>query len=397
MSVAVDLSSGHSEQTGAATTTPADLVMFGEDWGGHPTSTQHLARRFARDRRIVYVNSVGMRRPRFNATDVGRLVQKVRQRTQARPSATPAPHTPPNLTVVPPLVIPWPGSSAAEAINRRLLSKRINDELDGIGISQPILWLTVPTALPAVGTLNERALVYYVADDFAALDGVDHKPVVEIEKRLVEKADLIITVSEELHSHFPPEKTVMIPHGVDVDKFATPAPRAADLPDDGRKIAGFYGAFLDRIDTDILRQAALDLPDWHFVFIGKISQGEAADLITLPNTHFFGPRPHDALPGYVQHWDVSLLPFADCAMVRSMNPLKLREYLAAGTPIATVDFPALAPYKSFVSLADPRKNFGDAIRAASCDVSRNPARSNAMGKESWEARADDISAELGKL
>ena len=31
----------------------ADLVVFGEDWGAHPSSTQHLVRRLIGDRRFL--------------------------------------------------------------------------------------------------------------------------------------------------------------------------------------------------------------------------------------------------------------------------------------------------------------------------------------------------------
>jgi len=54
----------------------ADIVIFGEDWGRHPTSTQALAAELARERRILWVNSVGLRRPR--AGDLRRLLGKAR-------------------------------------------------------------------------------------------------------------------------------------------------------------------------------------------------------------------------------------------------------------------------------------------------------------------------------
>ena len=46
------------------------------------------------------------------------------------------------------------------------------------------------------------------------------------------------------------------------------------------------------------------------------------------------------------------------------NPLKMREYLAAGTPIATTDVPSLAPYRSLIAIAETPCRFADAIVAA---------------------------------
>ncbi|MGL5800632.1 MAG: hypothetical protein ACRCYN_11340, partial [Plesiomonas sp.] len=53
------------------------LVVLGEDWGGHPSSTQHLIKRLLHDRQIIWVNSIGLRRPRLNRRDLSRLWQKL--------------------------------------------------------------------------------------------------------------------------------------------------------------------------------------------------------------------------------------------------------------------------------------------------------------------------------
>ncbi len=77
------------------TATAHDLVVFGEDWGGHPSSTQHLVRRLSGQRRVVWVNSIGLRRPRLDRADLARLGRKllalVRRRAGPRrgPAAQP--------------------------------------------------------------------------------------------------------------------------------------------------------------------------------------------------------------------------------------------------------------------------------------------------------------------
>ena len=53
------------------------LVVFSEDWGAHPSSTQHLILRMLEDRSVIWVNSIGMRPPRANAADVRRVAMKL--------------------------------------------------------------------------------------------------------------------------------------------------------------------------------------------------------------------------------------------------------------------------------------------------------------------------------
>ena len=93
-------------------------------------------------------------------------------------------------------------------------------------------------------------MVYYCCDDFSALVGVEHTAALDMESRLVARADLILVASKALVERFPPERTLHVPHGVDFDRFTRPAPRAVDLPTD-RPIAGFNGSLSDRLDVDM--------------------------------------------------------------------------------------------------------------------------------------------------
>ncbi|MGU3495220.1 glycosyltransferase [Xanthobacteraceae bacterium A53D] len=380
----------------------ADLVVFGEDWGSHPSSTQHLVGRLARDRRVLWVNSIGLRRPRLNAQDFGRIVRKLKAMagrgaaaptTAAPVSPTATGHGAGPARVLAPFAIPWPGSALAEAANRRLIGRQVRAAMAETGISRPILWASLPSAVSVVGALGERALVYYCGDDFGALSGVDHAPVLEMEARLAAKADLIVVVSEALAARFPGRNVLLLPHGVDGALFSTPAPRPADLPPG--PVAGFYGSISDWLDIPMLVRAAKDMPDWQFVFVGPI-RTDVAPLEALGNVRFLGPRPHDVLPAYVQHWDVSLIPFLDTPQIRACNPLKLREYLASGTPIAATRFPALTPYEAQVSCIDPGGDLALAIRAAADDA-RTAERQAAVAAEGWDARAAVLSAALAKL
>ena len=266
-------------------------------------------------------------------------------------------------------------------------------------MERPILWTSLPTAVPLVGAIGEGPVVYYVGDDFDALPGVDHEPVSAMERELVDRADLILAASEKLVSKFPASRTVFLPHGVDFARFATPAPRAADLPASGR-IAGFYGSIAEWVDVDLLARCAAAMPDWTFVLIGEPQPHvDVGALRAAPNVRLLGPRPHQALPSYVQHWDVSLLPMRDTPMIRAGNPLKLREYLASGTPIAATDFgfPSLAPYADCLRATGDPMRFCETIRLAAGDRADAGRRRARVADESWEARAQAVDALLEAL
>ena len=370
----------------------APLLMFGEDWHGLPSSTQHLARQLVGSRHITWVNSIGLRRPKLSLRDVSRAANKVKcMLSRGKPSAK-APDRRMPIDLVDPRAVSWPGSPVAGKVNRLLLGHQLRSHLDRLGIERPILWSSLPTAVDVIGTLGERAVVYYCCDDFSGLAGVDHGPVSQMEAELADAADLIIAVNDQLAAKFDPEKTIVIPHGVDLDLFTRDVPRASDLPDG--KVAGFYGSLADWIDVDLIAETARIRPDWHFFLIGPC-QTDVSALSACRNVTLAGPRAHHELPSYSRHWQVSLLPFRNSLQIRNCNPLKLREYLAAGPPVISTPCPAVEAYGQAIIVHNP-EGLSRALDASHGDALAEERRA-AVTMESWQARATIIDLLLDKL
>jgi glycosyltransferase involved in cell wall biosynthesis len=372
-----------------------DLIVFGEDWGRHPSSTQHIIRELAKDRDVIWVNSIGLRRPKISFSDLSRMAMKlgnliagrVKQKTVSKPE---------RMTIVEPIAIPMPGNSVAARINRAVMGNKLRSVMRQRNMTSPVLWASLPTAVDLLGELGERAVVYYCGDEFGALAGVDHDPVLKCEKELADSADIVFAASKKLVDKFAREKTRLLPHGVDVELFSVPVKRADDMPDTG-KVAGFYGSLSEWLDQDLIARCALQLPDWSFVFVGD-ERTELSRLKDIPNVHLLGPRAHNELPGYVQHWDVSLMPFIDNEQIRACNPLKLREYMAAGSPIVTTPFPALDEYKDLVTIATSADQFIDSILASDQEnLLKRTQRRSAVQSERWSARAQEVRAQIDAL
>lgn len=373
----------------------SSLVVFGEDWGRHPSSTQHLVGRLAEERKVVWVNSIGLRRPRLTAADLGRIAIKGAAMLRRKKK----PRVPTNKggpIIVDPKVLPFPGNSLASVANRRLLGRSLGKVMNRVGIEKPILWASLPTAVDAVGVLGERAVVYYCGDDFSSLAGVDHRAVSALEEELAHKADLILVASSVLAAKFPADKTRLLPHGADTGLFGTPVPRARDLPE-GRPVAGFYGSISDWVDLDLIAGTARLLPGWEFILLGPV-RTDTRPLDGLPNIRLLGEKAHGDLPGYSQHWQASMLPFRNNPQIRACNPLKLREYLAAGRPVVSTGFPALDGYRDLVRIVDSPRSMAVCLEEARLEgMDRAGERRDRVGGESWNSRAGEVSRLLDAL
>lgn len=402
------------------------MVMFGEDWGAHPSSSQHLARELSKFHNITWVNSIGLRAPRLNMSDMGRAFNKLKAilNFSGDKLSTNHQNTHWQPDVVNPLAIPFHGQGWARWLNQKLITNKLfdvfkkNNSLD-LAQEKPILWLSLPSAQPLLGQINECFSIYYCGDDFSSLEGVDHAVMDALEKKLIAEVDLILVASETLSTKFPAEKTVFLPHGVADYFFDVPGERPKDLPEG--PIAGFYGSLSGWLDQELMIRTARKMPHWNFVMIGA-ARCCVEELSKEPNVYFLGEKDHNELPNYVHHWQVSLLPFKDNAQIRACNPLKLREYLAVGKPIVSTDFPALSPYKDWITVAG-EDDFCQAIENSAaelpnaksfmsnttgldffsaiekwsdvnnlCDIRQR--RASQVGSHSWQARALKIEREI---
>ena len=369
------------------------IVCFANDWGADPTSKTHIMRILARRNRVLWINSIGMRRPTASGRDLRRIVGKLRQGLAGCREVEP------NLFVANPLALPLPGVALADELNAHVLAAWVRCLCRRLGLERPVLWSFPPHVSRLLGRLDERLAIYHCVDEYASFSGVPRDVLIRLEADMVRRADVVLTSSEQLCAERRPlnAHTHFVPHGVDVEHFARalePSTRIADelrgLP---RPIIGFFGQLADWVDLPLVRALADARPAWSFVLVGRSTTD--LDVLRGPrNVHLVGLRPYASLPEYCRGFDVGIIPFRTNALTQRANPLKLREYLAAGLPVVSTPLPEVARYDGLVRLAEGRDAYLAQIEAALRETSGEAARRrlDAMRGESWEARVGQIEA-----
>src|SRR5690606_30477619 len=121
---------------------------------------------------------------------------------------------------------------------------------------------------------------------------------------------------------------------------------------------------------------------------GKV-QTSLAPLAGAPNVHLFGRRPYEELPSLCKGFDVALMPFVDNELARSSNPLKVREYLAAGLPVVSTAVPEVEAL-GLCRIARSHQAFVEEVRRALEDPGPRKERSDAVLGESWESKVEEM-------
>jgi glycosyltransferase involved in cell wall biosynthesis len=304
---------------------------------------QHLMSRFARERRVFFVEEPVL--------DAGAPRLEVERSKEGVRVATP--HLP-------------RGHSDAEshAAQRALLDALLAEHR----VREYALWYYTPMALPFTRHLAPVAVAYDCMDELSAFRGAPPS-LLPREAELLARADVVFTGGQSLYEaklgRHP--NVHAFPSSVDVAHFAQARarqPDPADQRDLGRPRLGFFGVVDERMDLELVAGLARARPAWQLVVLGPVAKIAPESLPRAANLHWLGQKSYAELPGYLAGWDVAIMPFARNDATRFISPTKTPEYLAAGRPVISTSVrDVVRPYgdRGLVCIADDVDGF---VRAA---------------------------------
>jgi len=368
-----------------------DIICFSNDWDSDPLSKKHIMLRLAKRNRVLWINSIGNRRPTGSARDLKRAIKKLKDFTRGQRQVGD------RIFVYSPIVVPLHSSAFARWLNRRTLKWSVKRVARRLGFRDPVTWTFEPTSAEVAGSLGERLLVYHCVDEFCEFTGTDKDAIREMERQLMQKSDCVIVSSDRLYdrkrSHNP--KTFLVTHGVDVAHFRKACDPQTQVPVDigtlKKPVIGFFGLIADWVDLALIRFLAESRPNWSFVLIGK-SSTDPRTLGDLPNVHLLGPRPYQDLPAYAKAFDAAILPFVVNELTLAANPLKLREYLAAGLPVVATALPEAERLSNVLRIGRDQEGFLAELETIITGGSGPQLSiSRQMDGESWDEKVEQLS------
>jgi glycosyltransferase involved in cell wall biosynthesis len=371
-----------------------DIICFCNDWDADPLSKKHIMKRLAAENRVLWINSMGIRRPTASARDFKRIVKKLGDFARG------CKRVEKNIHVFTPLALPFHGNTLARWFNRAWMKLQIRWACHQLDFRDPIVYTFVPWSADIVGHLGEKMVIYHITDDFTGFTGTNKAAMLEMEQRLIDNSDAVIVSAEPLaeKARSRGAESFLITHGVDVTHFRKACDPLTAIPADiaalGKPVVGFIGLIEDWVDLRLIRFLAQSRPAWSFVLIGKLVASDAP-LRDLPNVHLLGRKEYEELPGYCKAFDVALLPFVINELTLASNPLKLREYLAAGLTVVASAIPEAERLDGLLSIARSDEQFlraTEALLAQGASEAERRRISESMDNETWDRKVEDISA-----
>ena len=277
---------------------------------------------------------------------------------------------------------------------------QIRAAAETLGMREPLLWINDHFARHLAGKLGERGVVYDVTDDWTQMPSISKttkKRIVEEDRELCKKADLVIVCSKALEiSRAPRSRRIeRVPNGVDAAHYK-------GLMDDCKKrdtpslapVFGYLGTLHgDRLDIELVLTLARHIPQGRVVLCGPdyLRVQERQRLLSEGNVELKPPVPYRDVPSILAGFDVCIVPHHINAFTESLNPLKLWAYLACGKPIASTPVAGFSDYPNLVYLGSGPDGFPAAcFKALQEGALLSGQRVREAEAHSWEVRVDQL-------
>jgi len=283
---------------------------------------------------------------------------------------------------------------------RRIILKYIMDS--------DIVWLGSPLYYDLVkNSIDTKHLVYDKMDDYIAItNNILLKIVVrKNERQVLRQSDLVLTSATQMYQEMIDLyrlNVMLINNGVDL-KFAYNADihkaiydEIIELKKGHRIIFGYIGTIDRWFDFEAIMKILQYDSDFHVILIGVNNLAR----VSHPRIHYIDPVDKVYLASLVKLFDYCLYPFKMNDFLKTIDPVKVYEYLSLNKRVIAVNSPETARFNCLISLYDNYSEL-DYILSNLKDL-RMPFTSEInlkkfVSENSWESRVKIISDKLCKL
>lgn len=280
---------------------------------------------------------------------------------------------------------------------------------DIVWVSHPIMYEAVKDTLP-----SDTKLIYDCLDDAlefpsACADDVRKATLFELEKSLVHRSSVIFTTAEYLRNKLADRygnqmdgivvnNAIHIPAEADQSQDSADILRLEALMDSiaGKKLL-YLGAISEWMDFDLILNSLERIHEITYVFVGPCD-------ISVPHHErlvFFGPIEHRHIFRAMKKADALIMPFHVNELIKSVNPVKIYDYIYACKPAIVVGYGETARFEDFIYLYRTQEEYMAQVEmlvAGDLHMKRdNEECMNFVSQNTWPARVAQMLALVNSI
>ena len=369
-----------------------------------------FTREYAKNNRVFYINHPysikdflkGWNQPMVKERRKDMLLNRMRYET--------IPELPNVVAVQPPLTIPINWMSEGNnyerfyKLNNRIILNTIKQVVKDYNLTNYIYLNCFNPYYAGVLPREEfdPLLNIYTCIDDMKEEAYTAKHGARLEEKALADADIAFVTSRNLFrlkQHLNPN-THVLNNAVDISIFKKalngPLPRPKELEGVTGKIIGFTGNINEyRLNYTLFKKVAEQHPDKTLVMVGPLNSNDYIDygLDKMPNVILTGGKHISELPAFLQHFDVTIIPFLLNRLTASIYPLKINEYLSAGKPVVATSFSEdIRNFADDIYIANDEDEFVDLINLAIAEDNqeRVQSRFETACTNTWKERVREF-------
>ncbi|MDB4539711.1 MAG: glycosyltransferase [Saprospiraceae bacterium] len=248
---------------------------------------------------------------------------------------------------------------------------------------------------------NPLLNIYQCIDDISQ-NAYTAKHGFDLERNAVQNSDVTIVTSQELKNIWRKDANEIhiVHNAADINIFEKTLTEKFERPEEikniNTKIIGFVGNLDDlRVNYPLMKKIAEVHFDKTLLLVGPINNNQVYDLgmDKMPNIIFTGSKDIQNLPPYLQYIDVAIIPFLLNTLTKSIYPLKINEYLAAGRAVIATNFSEdIRAFKDVIHIAKSEDQFVNLIDKAIIEQIPEKIQKcmDVANSNTWGARVEQI-------
>lgn len=270
-----------------------------------------------------------------------------------------------------------------------------------------IIWLTHPCYYSFIKLVirKNQKVIYDVMDDFLEFPAIkENSRYVEFvklqESILIGRANLVICSANSLKAKLQSRYNIikdykLIKNGIHIDTEQGSRPYVNsefEALHSSFKIATYIGAISEWFDFNSVITAL----DVYSNLVICLFGPKDAQIPEHPRLKYFGIIKHEEVFDLMQKSDVLIMPFIVTELIKTVNPVKLYEYISSGKPSIAVRYKEIEELQDYVYLYNDITEF---INYLTIPVSKKNLDEcvDYTTKHTWEKRCDEIQQLLKNL
>lgn len=226
------------------------------------------------------------------------------------------------------------------------------------------------------------------------------------ETQLLNDASIVFCSADYLknkivqRSRISPSKVVVVNNAIEVPNNKLGEPEESLTKEiiqilESYKSLVYIGTIDEWFDFESVLHVLNNRPELHMVLIGPMRG-------TLPKhnrLHYMGTVTHDEIFHIMPHAFALIMPFKLNELIRSVNPVKLYEYIYAGAPVIATKYGETLKFSEYVNLYSNKHDLLEIINRiidnpTSIDIEKNR---DFVNQNTWKKRGEIINERLHKI